>query len=104
MTHELNMDRISKLVEDSGVPCFVEMTGGGVATIYAGEPKDDVWPACAGPGTFGYDSGPSLGDDREFSIGPDAMAPDADLFNDYIDCAGKTEAEIAALIVERAGS
>jgi hypothetical protein len=51
-------DEIARIVRDThGVPCYVEHTGGGCATIYAGTPYTDAegdprYPAIAGPGYF----------------------------------------------------
>lgn len=74
---ELNFDSICELLRAQGIPAYVEQTGGGCATIYAGEPDrtDPDWPrfaAVAGPGWFegpGWTNG--RGDTGEFYVGPD---------------------------------
>jgi hypothetical protein len=57
-----------------GIPAYVEHTGGGVATIYAGKPDDaGRYAACAGPGTFAHRfyGGAHVGDSADFYVGPD---------------------------------
>jgi hypothetical protein len=54
---EINLDRVVALLTARGVFAYVEQTGGGCATIYAGpthhEPGwGDRYAACAGPGWF----------------------------------------------------
>lgn len=55
---EIDMDAIVELVEAEGIQAYVEQTGGGCATIYAGRtgsPADLIrpeWIAGAGPGWF----------------------------------------------------
>jgi len=107
-SHELNMDTIVELVKAEGFPAYVEQTGGGVATIYAGHTfKDtdsfggidvDVWPVVAGPGWF---EGPGWtkprADKRDFYIGPD----DPDSSKEYANGEGKTEQQIADEIVRQ---
>jgi hypothetical protein len=74
---ELNMQQVCEILKSKGIPAYVEQTGGGCATIYAGEPAPDShgdlrYPACAGPGVFngpGW-TNPSATTD-EFYIGPD---------------------------------
>jgi len=65
------------LASEHSVTAYVEQTGGGCATIYAGEPWDEAnwgnrYPAVAGPGWF---DGPGWtlprGDLHDFYIGPD---------------------------------
>lgn len=75
----IDMDRVVWHVEQGGVKAYVEQTGGGCATIYAGDL--DEWPdqygdkryaVAAGPGWF---EGPGwirpYGDATDFHIGPD---------------------------------
>jgi hypothetical protein len=85
--HELDFDKIVALLKGKGINAYVEQTGGGTATIYAGELKargkgaaigaekvfdDDRWDASAGPGWF---AGPGWtrgrGGTEEFYVGPD---------------------------------
>lgn len=97
----INMDEIARIVrEEHNVRAYVEHTGGGVATIYAGETDaDGHYQACAGPGEIGWDSTPSFGDLNDFYVGPDDggktnPAPPMEL-------GATTEAEVAALIVRQ---
>lgn len=70
----LNMDVIAQHLRDAGFSnAYVEMTGGGVATIYAGPTHEEPdwgtrYTLVAGPGTYGN---PSIGDASEFSFGLD---------------------------------
>lgn len=97
----LNMDEIVRVLRDEhGIGnAYVAMTGGGVATIFAGPTREEPdygirYAAVAGPGSYGWDTGPSVADTREFFIGPDdygdAIAAEAP--------ADSTEVEVAALI------
>lgn len=96
--NELNMDIIVGMIEQEGVSAFVAQTGGGTATLYAGEPDaDGQYPVAAGPGVFGYGE-PSIADDREFGFGPDVNNWTQDA---HVECFGKREPEIASLIAER---
>lgn len=54
---ELDMDEIVRLICLTGTFAYIEQTGGGMATIYAGETVSDSngdprWTACGGPGFF----------------------------------------------------
>lgn len=62
----IDLDSVAAMVRAAGVPCVVEQTGGGCATIYAGSKveraEDPEWPrsaAAMGPGWF--DHHPALG-------------------------------------------
>jgi len=101
---ELNMDQITSILNRYGVPAYVEQTGGGCATIYAGTayPDDkgqDRYDAVAGPGWF---DGPGFtlprAETEEFYIGLDddgesdpVVAGVAEDFNEF---------EAAAVILE----
>jgi hypothetical protein len=73
MSKVINLGEVTEGLRKQGIPAYVEQTGGGVATIYAGEPSDREeplyvwqdgvrtqtgtqtvkrWPAVAGPGWF----------------------------------------------------
>jgi len=58
MSGELSLLRVAELVRAEGVAAFVAQTGGGVATLYAGDPVGvdsegfEQFPAVAGPGSF----------------------------------------------------
>lgn len=96
------MDTVVELIHDMGIWAYVEQTGGGCATIYAGakytdNEGDQRYSAIAGPGTYGWDRRPSYGHTTEFYIGPDDQGE-----TDSIDCAtagALTEADLATLIV-----
>lgn len=70
------MNRIVELLQAKGVAnAYVEQTGGGCATIYAGPTHldgngDERWAVCAGPGWF-TNGGGAFGDRADFYIGPD---------------------------------
>lgn len=89
---ELDMDKICELLKKRGIPAIVEQTGGGTATIYAGELRkkmvkatpaplghrsagstfEERWQASAGPGWFkgpGWTNGRA--DTDEFYVGTD---------------------------------
>lgn len=77
MTNTIDMQRICDLLNTQGITAYVEQTGGGTATIYAGESFTDKHgdprhPVLAGPGWF---DGPAWtqphGDPTDFYIGPD---------------------------------
>lgn len=69
----LNLDLIVALLAEHGVAAYVEQTGGGCATVLAGEVRSDGHAvAAAGPGWFegpGWTHGRA--DTDEFFIGPD---------------------------------
>lgn len=73
----LDLDKVCDLLKERNIPAYVEQTGGGCATIYAGEPDrtDPQWPrykALAGPGWFegpGWSNGRA--DTSDFYVGPD---------------------------------
>lgn len=75
----VDMDRMVRILNALDIPAEMEMTGGGVATLYAGSELRPVDPeygprrqACAGPGWF---EGPNYTQPRcafdDFYIGPD---------------------------------
>jgi len=73
--NEIDMEKICDILKDDyKVTAYVEQTGGGCATIMAGEVRDDEghYQACAGPGWFrgpGWQHG--VGDLGDFSVGFD---------------------------------
>lgn len=106
MSTDLNLDTIAHLLRtEHGVAnAYVEMTGGGVATIFAGPTREEAdygtrYAAVAGPGTFRYD-GPSTGDLIEFAIGADDYG-DTDPI-DASDVGARTESDVARLIAAQA--
>lgn len=107
---ELDLNEVVRLVRGADVLAFVGHSGGGNATIYAGERHPDehgepLWTACAGPGEFLPD--PETGRHwafgraslSDFHIGPegdDAPALSA------TEIGITTETEAAAVIVAQA--
>lgn len=79
-----DMDELASAIRSAlGVPVVVEMTGGGVATMYVGDPVGDPdgelgarYPVVLGPGSFGYGVHPSWGNWGDFVIGPDNDSAD----------------------------
>lgn len=77
----IDMDAVCELLSQRGVAAYVEYTGGGCATIRAGEQFTDAegtqrWPALAGPGWFDPPMGTPGGSRAfahpdEFYVGPD---------------------------------
>lgn len=99
-----SMDAVAELVRQAGVACYVEHTGGGCATIFAGQPVEneaEVWtnryPVCAGPGVIGR---PATGWLSDFYVGADD--------DDETDACGLADSgvttveQVAALIVATA--
>lgn len=75
----LDLDRIVDLLHGGDIPAYVEQTGGGCATIYAGkqltEPEQDrgCYQVVAGPGWFeGINWTRGHASRHEFYIGPGA--------------------------------
>lgn len=74
---EFNLDRIAGELNSRGIAAEVDHTGGGTATLYAGERFFDRdgeprWQMSAGPGWFeepGY--GTARADTEDFSVGRD---------------------------------
>jgi len=97
---EVNLDVMVDILKRLGIPATTEMTGGGVATVYAGKLLVDTaeerrYQACAGPGWF---EGPYYSQPRatfaEFYIGPDddgeSALPDSETMpTTFIDAIGK---------------
>jgi hypothetical protein len=72
-TKTLDLQKVCDLLKGADIPAYVEQTGGGIATIFAGKmDADDRYEAVAGPGWF---DGPGWtlprGDTSGFSVGPD---------------------------------
>ena len=79
----LDMNRICEEIEAKGVSAYVEMTGGGVATIYAG--NDHAVCILAGPGAFAGDAytlpeadSEGFAVSREDGSEGEVVSPDAD--------------------------
>ena len=68
----VDLDRAADAIAAAlNVPAYVEQTGGGCATIYVGtDGTDGRTPVLtAGPGTYGWGRGPSVGSSLEMFIG-----------------------------------
>lgn len=50
----VNMDALCEIINSRGVPCFVDMTGGGTATMYLGENNADYYTVIVGPGYYAH--------------------------------------------------
>jgi hypothetical protein len=103
----LNMDEIVRaIVEDHGIYAYLEHTGGGCATIYAGaRDKEGYFQAVAGPGNISWvPEIPSTGHVDEFYVSPDDQGDTKAA--DVTELGATTEAAIAELIVRlvRTGS
>lgn len=97
----ISMDKVCQYLQRAGIKAYVEQTGGGTATIYAGTMGTDMrWPAVAGPGWFnGVGFTEAEGDSDDFYIGADDDGESA-----AIDCRDHnldTEAAIAAVMIEQ---
>lgn len=101
MTTELNLDFIAELVAKMGVPAEVHMTGGGVATLFAGEPDDNgYYPAVLGPGTYSAKAaGHSTIDLVESFLGLDG---DEDAYIDVASWGASSEEDVAKIVVAQA--
>jgi hypothetical protein len=119
MSRTIDLDEVVRQVRKTGVDAYVEHTGGGCATIYAGgqyidRAGDGRWQAVAGPGWF--EGGPgeagmfTLGraTTDEFFIGPDddgesGPATDGEVASDRVISVTEdaTEATVALLIVQQ---
>jgi hypothetical protein len=102
---EIDLDALAAAVRDLGIEAFVEQTGGGCATVWAGEQHEDQhgdqrWDAGAGPGWFegpGYTNARALiGQGGDFCVGPDDDGEDPETAI-WIQ-PGMSIADIAALI------
>jgi len=73
-----NMDEVAKRLTERGITSYVEMTGGGCATIMCGVANEEgYFPVCAGPGIFQHrDYDYSVGYFEDFCVGSDQDADD----------------------------
>jgi hypothetical protein len=62
------MARLCETIKAAGFPADYGQSGGGVATLYAGEPKDQHYPLLVGPGWFDKGDGWL---DKDGCFGPD---------------------------------
>lgn len=105
----LDLDLVVDLVRRAGVHSYVEQTGGGCATIFAGARRphpadttgrDVLWACCAGPGTYGWGQVPSVADPTDFYVGADDEGESMPLT--VADVGAFTEEAVARLIVAQA--
>ena len=59
-----SMTEVCHAVMRDGITCYIEHTGGGVMTLYAGSRVDDVWTVAAGPGHYPKVGAVAAGPDR----------------------------------------
>lgn len=105
--YDIDMSRVADLVNEAGVFAYVEHTGGGNATIYAGEPRevqsgeytDKFYPAIAGAGSFAFQP-PVWATLTDFSIGVDDQGEGG--YITPMDVGAFTEEDVAKLIVAQA--
>lgn len=104
---EINFDRVVEILRTThSVTAYVEQTGGGTATIYAGPTREEEdwgtrYAAVAGPGWFagpGWTEGRGIAED--FYIGPDDEGYEMPVVAGEV--GAYTEDKIAALIAAQA--
>lgn len=107
MERTIDMDKVAQLLRLLHIPAVVEMTGGGVATLYVGPPDiQDQYPVVMGPGWFegpGYTK--ARGSAEELWVGPDTTAYEMGLPSAALPEWGwvvgeKTESQLAAGITK----
>lgn len=98
----VNLEKVCDILKSGDIPAYVEQTGGGTATIYAGVPYTDSegnrrFPALCGPGWF---DGPGWthahATTHDLYIGPD----DDGESEYHITKPGTTEQDIARITAE----
>lgn len=101
----VDLDRIAAMLTGRGVPAFVEMTGGGVATVYGGPQLQHAdggsrYTFLIGPGWF---EGPgwtlARADTADLGWGPDDDGDDPDAYTDA--SPRMTEEDIVAAVAAR---
>lgn len=107
LTDDLNGERIVEMVRAAGVEAEVCMTGGNVATIYAGR----VWKrgdydyehraVCVGPGVYGWGVRPSEFHLSELFIGPDDFYGEEGGYDAWL-VGARNERDVADLIIAQA--
>lgn len=98
----LDADVIAELVREAGYFAYVEQTGGGCATIYAGERIPDEerefrYAVAAGPGQYGWGERPSTFHLSELYVGPDSWGDEEAMDAYQVGC--RDEQDVADLIV-----
>jgi hypothetical protein len=101
---EFSMDEVVKILTAKGVPnAYVEMTGGGCATIFAGPTFEEPdygtrYMVAAGPGSFRWTED-SIGHTDEFCIGADDYGDGPNFYvSDLPGAATMTAEDVANLI------
>jgi hypothetical protein len=101
----VDLDRIAAMLTGRGIPAFVEMTGGGIATVYGGAQFRDAdgqarYTFLIGPGWF---DGPGFtlarADTADLVWGPDDAGDDPDAYTDA--APGMTEEDIVRAVATR---
>jgi hypothetical protein len=98
-TKVFSLDRLCDVMRAAGFPAYVEHTGGGVATIYAGEPVDEEgwgprYVVLVGPGYF------EKGGSAYVEASDGVLGPDTDGRGVAVSLQGFTEAQVGALLLE----
>lgn len=102
MDRDFNADTVAEMIRQAGIPAVVDMTGGEVATLYAGDPRRDIdddrrFAAVVGPGRYGWGVAPSTFDQGDLWVGrDDDGANDA---HDAIVLGCQTERDVADLTI-----
>jgi hypothetical protein len=84
------MTEVCHAVMREGITCYIEHTGGGILTLYAGFQIGDSWTIAAGPGRYAGINGPerdlilalaqagsfkeAVANTERFAVGPGSMA------------------------------
>jgi hypothetical protein len=98
----VDLDCIVDLLNERGIRAFVEMTGGGIATVYGGPESADAdgvsrYTCMIGPGWF---DGPGFtlarADTADLAFGPDDSGDDPDAYTEVGPDA--TEEDISAAV------
>jgi hypothetical protein len=92
-----NADCVAELVRAKDIACEVFQSGGGCATIGAGQIIDGRFRLLVGPGTYGWGHRPSVFADGELYIGPDDDGATWNL--DALAAGCRTDQDVADLIV-----
>lgn len=96
----VDMEEIANKVRAAGIRCQIDQTGGGTATLYAGEVIGGRSAAVAGPGVFStYRNG--LFSDAYAWREELCLGADADDTTDYAYCDEMSDDEIADAIIAR---
>lgn len=102
---EFNLDRVAGELNSRGIAAEVDQTGGGTATLFAGERFFDNdgeprWMIMAGPGYFD-EHGVAFTDTTEFAVSKDDGGTDTDVVDlgDLADQHPKTIEDMATIVI-----